>query len=137
MKIRTRQISGLFLIGLLILGACKEIKEKNQNSTSTKEITTNSKATINKNLLLGSWLDQSESKLDFSILEKGIARSDHMRTLRYEKWKLEGKKLILTAKSIGNGTSSLDDEVYEIKLLTEDKMILKTEDNSFEFIKKK
>ena len=135
MKTTLKKISGLFLIGLFALVACKEAKDKINNSKEEKIVM--SKATINKNLLIGSWLDQSESKLHFSILENGIARSDNMTTLLYEKWKLDGTKLVLTAKGIGNGSSSIDNEVYEINLLTEDRMILKNGDYSFEFIKKK
>lgn len=135
MKITPKKITGLILIALLALGGCKEAKDKNINSK--EETIVKSKDTINENFLLGSWLDQSESKLHFSILENGIARSDNMTTLLYEKWKLEGTNLILTAKSIGNGSSSIENEVYEINLLTEDRMILKNGDYSLEFLKKK
>ncbi len=87
--------------------------------------------------MIGSWLDSSKAALHFSMFEDGTARSDNMSTLLYEKWRLEGNKLILTAKSIGNKNSSVDDEVYEIKKLTDKKMILKNGDYSLEFIKKK
>lgn len=116
-------LSVLILVtGLATLGSCKEIK--------------NTKNNIEKELLIGSWLDLSGSALHFSMLKDGTAHSDNMKTLLYKKWRLEENKLILTVKSIGNGTSSIGEDVYEIKVLTEKKMILLNGEYLLNFEKK-
>lgn len=130
----TKQLSKLLLIAFLTVGACIE---KDEKSSSKTEIVAKSKTSINEKLLIGSWLDQSEAKLHFSIIENGHARSDNMKTLLYEKWKLKGTKLILTAKSIGNGTSSIGEEEYAIQKLTKHKLILKIGEYKLEFVRKK
>ncbi|WP_282126687.1 lipocalin family protein [Marinifilum flexuosum] len=131
----TRTILGLLLIGLISLGACKENKNTEEKKLK-KEGLEKSEALVNKQLLIGSWLDTSESQLHFSLLEDGTARSDNMATLLYQKWRIEGNKLILTVKSIGNGSSSIDEESYEIKTLTEEKLVLQNGDYTMEFAKK-
>ncbi|SIQ07284.1 lipocalin-like domain-containing protein [Maribacter ulvicola] len=128
----TKKISKFLLIALIALSACKEAKNSIQKEKVEKPVTL-----INEKLLIGSWLDQSESKLHFSLFKDGTASSDNMATLLYKKWKLDGTKLILTAKSIGNGNSSTDDETYQIKTLTEEKMVLQNGNYLLEFVKKK
>lgn len=54
----------------------------------------------------------------------GIASSVNMATLVYESWKQEGKLLILSGKSIGNGQTILFTDTMEIKKLTADSLIL-------------
>lgn len=132
MKKITNKISRLLLIGLIIISACKETQKKDHLKKGIKKYET----TINEKLLIGSWLDQSEAKLHFSLLKNGDAHSDNMKTLLYKKWKLEGRKLILVIKSIGNGSSSIDKETYEIKTLTENKMILQKGEYLSLFLKK-
>ena len=129
------KITRLLLIGLIILGACKQSANTDGKSIK-KEHIEKSATTIEEKQLIGSWLDQSESKLHFSMLQDGTARSDNMTTLLYQKWRLDGTKLILTAKSIGNGNSSTDEETYEIKTLTEEKMILQNGDYLLRFIRR-
>jgi len=131
----TRTILGLLLMGLISLGACKESKNTGEKKIK-KEGVEKSEVLVNKQLLVGSWLDTSASQLHFSLLEDGTARSDNMATLLYQKWRLEGNKLILTVKSIGNGSSSIDEESYEIKTLTEEKLVLQNGDYTMEFAKK-
>ena len=130
-----RQISKLLLIGLITLVACKQSTNTDEKS-SKKEHVEKFASAINEKQLIGSWLDQSESKLHFSLLQDGTARSDNMATLLYQKWRLDGTKLILTVKSIGNGNSSINEETYEIKTLTEEKMIIQNGDYLLEFIRK-
>lgn len=102
----------------------------NNNHKKTKE-----KSTINKELLIGSWNDQSSSALHFSLLEDGTAKSDNMETILYQKWKVHGSQLYLTVKSIGNGNSSIDVEIYEIQKLNKRQMILKQGELRFEYEK--
>ena len=137
MRIIFKKLPALLLVsGLIIFGSCKEAK-KLKDDKSNIEIQKKSDTTINKDLLVGSWLDSSEAALHFTMFEDGTARSDNMETLLYEKWRLEGDKLIITAKSIGNGSSSVGDDVYEIQELTDKKMILKNGEYFLEFVKKK
>lgn len=136
MRIIVKKLPVLLLVsGLIIFGSCKEDK-KLKDEKSNLEIQKKSYTNINKKLLVGSWLDSSESALHFSMFEDGTSRSDNMKTLVYEKWRLEGNRLILTAKSIGNGSSSVGDEIYEIQELTDKKMTLKNGEYFLEFIKK-
>jgi len=136
MRIIVKKIPALILVSVLIvLGSCQEDKRM-KDDKSTIEIQKKSDTTINKNLLVGSWLDSSESALHFSMFEDGTSRSDNMETLLYKKWRVEGNKLILTSKSIGNGTSSVGVNEYEIQELTEKKMILKNGEYFLVFVKK-
>ncbi len=56
----------------------------------------------------------SEAALNFTLLADDTAKSDNMKTLLYKKWRVAGNNIIFTIESIGNHTSSTDDEVYEI-----------------------
>lgn len=131
-----RSTSILLLIGLITIVACKQTVATDKKSFK-KEFAEKPVTTIDEKLLIGSWLDQSESKLHFSLLQNGTARSDNMTTLLYQKWRLDGTKLTLTVESIGNGNSSTGEETYEIKTLTKEKLILKDGDNLLRFIRKK
>lgn len=139
MKTMAKKLSVLILItGFIAFGACREIRKKDNDQSNIKKQHVKKYASdINTELLIGSWLDTSESALHFSLLKDRTARSDNMATLLYKKWRLEGTKLILTVKSIGNGTSSMGEEIYEIQTLTEEKMILQNGEYLFEFVKKK
>lgn len=125
--------------GILLLNSCKEGSKKaiDKPGIEPSELKKNNEKmdSFDKNLLVGSWEDTSESALHFSLFANGTARSDNMKTLLYQSWRLENDKLVLTAKSIGNGTSSIDDEVYSVLELTENKMILKREESIFEYHK--
>ncbi len=82
-------------------------------------------STIDTNLLIGSWEDQSESALNFSLLSDGTAQSDNMETLVYQRWEVKNNQLYLVAESIGNRVSSIDTMVYEIQQLDENQLVLK------------
>jgi len=72
-------------------------------------------------LLIGSWVEPIPGNPNaiqgFTLNEDGTASSINMHTLLYQKWVLKPGKLILTAKSIGNHSSSIDDEAYTIELV--------------------
>ena len=112
-----KNIIKLLFVMLLLVMACQSTHIKNED-------------------VLGSWIDLSEAKLNFTLLENGVARSDNMETLLYQKWELKGDSLILTMKSIGNGTSSIDEMAYKIEMPNSNKMILFTEYSSNEYLKK-
>jgi hypothetical protein len=99
----------------------KPIKNKSighQNKEVKKSITIDSK------LLIGSWFDTDESALHFTMFVDGTAKSDNMVTLLYEKWRIKGDSLFLTAKSIGNHTSSTDESAYKIIQLDKNTLIV-------------
>lgn len=88
---------------------------------------------INQKLLVGSWIDLSPAKLHFSMFENGLAQSDNMKTLLYKNWKVEGKNIIFTIESIGNGSSSIDQETFTIQKLTKDSLILNRKGYEFKY----
>jgi hypothetical protein len=63
------------------------------------------------------------------LLPDGRARSINMRTLLYRSWQLDGKRLTLTGKSIGNGNSSLFTTTSTIDRLSRTTLILNTDGN--------
>lgn len=138
MKAILKKIPVLLLIsGLMALGSCSEEQKINKDKSKIENPKSKTaESGIKKDQLIGSWLDASESALHFTMFKDGTARSDNMKTLLYKKWRLEGTKLILTAESIGNGSSSEGNEVYEIQSLTDQKMILKNGEFLWEFVKK-
>lgn len=91
------------------------------------------KSTIDTKLLVGSWEDQSESALNFSLLSDGTAQSDNMETLVYKQWNVKNNQLYLVAESIGNRTSSIDTMVYDIQQLDENQMVLKRDELIFTY----
>lgn len=99
--------------------------QKSSDEHSTNEKAIEQQSTINRDFLIGSWKDQSTSALDFSLFADGSAKSDNMETLLYQKWSVENNQLYLVAKSIGNGTSSIDTGIYDIQKLDESQMTLK------------
>jgi len=138
MKIKFNKLLTLSLAcGLIFFGSCKENEKiKDDKSEIEIQVKTKSDTNIDKNLLIGSWLDASEAALHFSLFEDETSRSDNMKTLLYEKWRLEGNKLILTVKSIGNGNTSVSEEKYLIEELTDKKMVLKDGKRLLKFKKK-
>jgi hypothetical protein len=91
---------------------------------------------IKEKHLIGSWLDTSERKLHFTLFKDGIARSDNMKTLLYRKWRIEGKNLILTEESIGDINSSILDYEYEIVLLNDTTLVIKSGELIERYVKK-
>lgn len=83
---------------------------------------------IDTSLLIGSWEDQSESALHFTLRSDGTAQSDNMTTLLYSKWEVKNNLLYLVAESVGNGISYVDTMLYEIQQLDEHQLLLKRDD---------
>ncbi|WP_372645902.1 lipocalin family protein [Ancylomarina sp.] len=92
-----------------------------------------------KALFIGSWVEPipgNESEVQgFRLYEDGSASSINMHTLLYQKWALKDGQLILTAKSIGNHTSSVDDETYTIELIGKNSLKLNNGFASFTYKK--
>jgi len=82
--------------------------------------------------LLGSWIEPipgNEKEFQGFILnDDGTAESINMATLQYQKWQFKDGKLILTAKSIGNKTSSVGEEIYTIISVNKKYLYLKNGD---------
>jgi hypothetical protein len=66
--------------------------------------------------LLGSWVEpvpgRSKEVQGFTLYENGKAESINMKTLRYQKWRVEGNNIIFTIQNIVNSWSSSEDERY-------------------------
>src|SRR5687767_6294281 len=94
-------VSGLFLI------SCKDTKKKS-DEVITDQKKTEQKSTIDTTYLIGSWEDQSEKALHFTLNADGTAQSDNMATLLYQKWNVKDNQLSLVEKSVGNKQSHTD-----------------------------
>ena len=121
-------VSGSFLI------SCKSNKKQSDEDFKDQK-KTEQHSTIDSSYLIGSWEDQSEEALHFTLYADGTAQSDNMATLLYQKWKVKGNQLYLVSRSIGNGISSIDTTMYEIQKLNESQMILKRGDLMLEYKK--
>jgi len=125
--------AGIIIAGS-ILSSCNNKKTPNSSKQENKQIT-EQQASLKTNLLVGSWKDQSSAALHFSLFEDGRAKSDNMRTLLYQKWSIKNNQLFLTLKSIGNKTSSIDTEIYEIIKLDSKLLILKKDNSIYKYKK--
>ncbi|CAM2933926.1 lipocalin family protein [Flavobacterium frigoris] len=128
---------GLLIFGLILLNSCKDAQKNNIDKETQSELEVSEKSNLqtDKDLVIGSWKDTSESALHFTLFADGTAQSDNMATLLYKNWRLDGNTIIFTIESIGNKTSSTDEEVYEIQKLDENELILKKENRSYKYIK--
>ncbi|MGB6128677.1 MAG: lipocalin family protein [Psychrilyobacter sp.] len=90
--------------------------------------------------LLGSWIEPipgNEKEFQgFTLNSDGTAQSINMATLQYQKWQFKDGKLILTAKSTGNKTSSVGEEVYTVISVNENYLFLKNREIQFIYKKR-
>lgn len=122
-----------FLLCGFFLLCCKDKQKAPDESLINQEV--KEKSNINTDLLIGSWKDQSKSALHFSLFADGSAKSDNMETLLYQTWSVNDDQLELVAKSVGNETSSMDTQVYEIQKLDKNEMVLKRDKQLFYYKK--
>lgn len=134
LTIKTKTVLNLFfIVGILLLGSCnRDTKSKTSNEPGT-EI---QNPVVEKELLIGSWKDNSEAALDFTLFKDGSARSDNMKTLLYKNWDVNGNKITFIIESIGNRTSSTDTMTYTIGKLTKNDLVLKNGTHLSEYTKK-
>jgi len=111
-------VSGLFLI------SCKSTKKKSDEGV-TDQKKTEQKSTIDTSYLIGSWEEQSEKALHFTLYADGTAQSDNMATLLYQQWSLKDNQLFIVAKSVGNKQTYIDTIVYSIQKLNDSELIIK------------
>ena len=127
----------LLIIGLILLNSCGS-GQKNliENETQAElQIDENSDFENNQDLIVGFWKDTSPSALHFTLFADGTARSDNMNTLLYKNWRINGNKIIFTVESIGNHTSSVNEEIYEIQKLDEEELILSKKNQLYKYRK--
>ena len=79
--------------------------------------------------LAGEWIQpvpgMPQITQGFVLGEDGSASSINMATLKYESWKEENGKLILTGKSIGNSQTIAFADTFEIEKLTGDSLTVR------------
>ena len=79
--------------------------------------------------LEGTWVEpvpgMENMDQGFRLDANGKASSVNMATLRYETWKQEGDRLILTGESIGNGITVPFSDTLKVEKVTEDSLIVK------------
>lgn len=72
----------MFALSLIALGACSDYKKE----------------------IVGSWIEVMPSDMNFiqgvTLKDDGTALSIGMETLKYSKWELDGKSLLLSGESI-------------------------------------
>lgn len=141
MMLKTKTIQIILLVfvgGVFLFSSCKDGKKSKPGKDIKSEIQSKEKSdsTIEKELLVGSWIDCSPAVLHFTLFEDGTARSDNMKTLLYKKWRVKGSQIVFTIESIGNKTSSVDDETYNIEKLTKDSLVLRRGEYLSKYIKK-
>ena len=147
----TRRIFFIALMLTPLFHSCKKDESKKKETTMktqpTEKIVAQEKIElkkvpkkeiihIDKELLIGSWIDTSKYALHFTINSNGKAHSDNMKTLLYEKWRLDGNKITFTIKNIGNHTTTVSDETYEIKQLDREKLVLTSKDITLKYQRK-
>jgi hypothetical protein len=120
--------SGIFII------SCKE-KNQDANQDLTDQNKIEKSAVTNTSSLIGSWEDQSEKALHFTLNADGTAQSDNMETLLYQQWSIKDNQLFLVAKSVGNKQTYIDTIVYSIQKLDHSELIIKRGDLILEYKK--
>jgi len=119
--------------GLLITSCQNTNKDANQDLTDHSKI--EKSAVTDTSSLIGSWEDQSEKALHFTLNADGTAQSDNMATLLYQQWNVKDNQLFLVAKSVGNKQTYIDTIVYSIQKLNDSELILKRGDLIVEYKK--
>jgi len=97
-----------------------------------------------KDLFIGNWVEpipgapkSTDNIQGFTLKLDGSASSINMATLVYQSWMIYDGKLILTAKSIGNGNSSISKDEYKIDSVGKNQLYLKQGKTSYIYRRKK
>ena len=112
--------------GIFIISCQNKNKDANQDLTYHSKI--EKSAVTDTSSLIGSWEDQSEKALHFTLNADGTAQSDNMATLLYQQWSVKDNQLFLVAKSVGNKQTYTDTIVYSIQKLNDSELIIKRGD---------
>ena len=119
--------------GIFIISCQNTNKDANQDLTDHSKI--EKPAVADTSSLIGSWEDQSEKALHFTLNADGTAQSDNMATLLYQQWSVKDNQLFLVAKSVGNKQTHIDTIVYSIQKLNDSELIIKRGDLILEYKK--
>ena len=119
--------------GIFIISCQNTNKDANQDLTDHSKI--EKSAVTDTSSLIGSWENQSEKALHFTLNADGTAQSDNMATLLYQQWNVKDNQLFLVAKSVGNKQTYIDTIVYSIQKLNDSELIIKRGDLIVEYKK--
>jgi len=119
--------------GIFIISCQNTNKDANQDLTDHSKI--EKSVVTDTSSLIGSWEDQSEKALHFTLNADGTAQSDNMATLLYQQWSVKDNQLFLVAKSVGNKQTYIDTIVYSIQKLNDSELIIKRGDLIVEYKK--
>lgn len=119
--------------GIFIISCRNTNKNANQDLADHNKI--EKSAVTDTGFLIGSWEDQSEKALHFTLNTDGTAQSDNMATLLYQQWSVKDNQLFLVAKSVGSKQTYIDTIVYSIQKLNNSELILKRGDLILEYKK--
>ncbi len=76
----------------------------------------------------GVWLEpvpgQFQKEQGFELFADGTAKSVNMATLIYQGWKVDGGKLVLWGKSVGNGGTQSFGETWDVVMVSDKKLVL-------------
>ena len=95
---------------------------------------------INQNMLLGDWVMpdpiDGSSEVGISIKEGGIAETIELTSITYRTWKIVDGQLEIVSVIEGGGQ---EEEVnyYDITKLTNDSLVYKNDEDSFEYSRQK
>lgn len=91
------------------------------------------------NQLIGSWVEpipgQEDNVQGFKLEADGNASSINMSTLKYESWSSNGKQLLLTGKSIGNGVTIDFTDTLLIQKVTADSLLLNRGQGQWSYVR--
>lgn len=121
------------LILIVFFSGCDKKAETPDSTTDTKSELTKKetpptlKAVTPENIL-GSWIN-TEDTMGFELYADGRAASVNMATLDYVNWELIENKLMMVSKSKGVSNPVTTKEIYIIREIYPDSMIVSPSDN--------
>ncbi|MEO8211032.1 MAG: lipocalin family protein [bacterium] len=125
----------LLIFTVFIFSSCDKGKQESSTQNTTKTETKQNtpplveKTAITPNSVLGSWVINDDYKMGFELKSGGKAASINMATLDYNSWTLEGDKLTLNSTSKGVSNPGTANEVFTIREITQDKMVVSPLEN--------
>ncbi len=132
-------VSLIVISSVFFLNSCTDTKKKDKVEQKTEQPikkTEKQSAKLEKALLVGSWVEKPKGEFGpqgFTLYGNNKASSIKTATLVYQKWRTEGNNLILTSKSIGNGSTSVGDETYEVLVLDNTTLKIKINKSIIEY----
>jgi|GEM_PF-1810288 len=125
----------IIILALFFISAsasCKHNKNSSQINTLKKDFSSD------KNLFIATWTNKikNDDYQGFILYKDGSANSVNRANLLYKKWKVVDNKLILKyLKFKEDFSSSAGNEIFIIKKITSDSLILESEKKTFKYIR--